>query len=118
MASESTNALKDLLRSGLSYGSEYAAGKLFGAPEADETQMQEEKLRFAQVNGSGPVNGAAALRSPKSWTDLFFGTRGAAAPNDPAGAAADSAGGPSPVAMIALVGVIVVVLWLVSKKFK
>jgi len=110
----SDNALKNLLSAGLSYGSEFAQGKLYGSEEGDETERQEEINQRNQVNGSGPVNAAASILSPKSWTDLFFGKQGAPDPGTAAAASSSSPGNGG--ATLVLVAVVAAIAWWLFKR--
>ena len=112
-ATTSGNPLKDLLSAGLSVGSQFALGKLFDSAPGDETAIQQEKVNRNKANGSGPVNAQGSMTSPKSWTDLFFGTNKASTSDAiPPGKTA----GMSMAMKVAIVAAVVGLGWLLWKK--
>jgi hypothetical protein len=113
MANEN-NALTGLLRSGFSYGSQYASDKLFGSAPASNDALQVEKVQRGQLNGSGPVNARGSLLAPSTWTDFFFGARAGTGQD---GAPGDAPSGPSAMSVV-IMSVIagLVVWWLVKRK--
>ncbi len=103
------NALKNLLHAGYGAATTYAGAKLFGSEVGTEDQRQQEVNARGRLNGSGPVNAAAAQAAPKSWTDFFFGSR----------ASVDSNGNPqnsgSPLVLIVTSVIAGVILWYLLK---
>lgn len=106
--------MQDLLAAGVSVGSQFALGKLFGSQPATEAAKQAETVAVGKNNGSGPVNAQASMQSPKSWTDLLFGTKAASA--QVPGAPTDKPVGLSTFAKVLLVAVAVGLGWFLLKK--
>src|SRR4030095_914823 len=110
---DENNPLTGLLRSGFSYGSDWASNKLFGSKPASNESLQVEKVARGQLNGSGPVNAAASVKAPSTWTEFFFGSR--------AGPGTDGSlptGGTPPIRMIVLSVIGAIVAWYLIKKFR
>ena len=106
------NALKSLLGAGYKAGVGYAGAKIFGSEYGTEDQRQQEVNARGRMNGSGPVNAAAATAAPKSWTEYFFGSK----------ASVDSNGQPqnsgSPMVLIITSVIAGVILWWLLKRGK
>jgi len=111
---EENNALKNLLRSGFSYGSQLASDRLFGSEPASNDALQAERVTRGQLNGSGPVNARASLLAPSTWTDFFFGARAGTGAEDSPGSIR-AASSPAGVIFLAIAGSLIV-WWLLKRK--
>lgn len=108
------NPLRNLLQAGVQYGGQYAADRIFGSSSAPEDALQVEKVRRGQINGSGPVNAVGSLLAPQTWTDFFFGTKGAQSGTNADGTL--QAKGPDPTRVILLSVIAGLVVWFLVKK--
>lgn len=111
---EENNALKNLLRAGFSYGSQFAEDKLFGSRPASNEALQVERVARGRLNGSGPVNARASLLAPSTWTEFFFGRRGDVG-SDTSPGAIKAASSPAGVIFLAIAGSLIV-WWLLRKR--
>lgn len=71
---DDSHALTDFLRTGLDLGALVAKKKILGTDATTQIELEKERARNNQLNGSGVVNQRAADSGPFGWLDFLYGS--------------------------------------------